>query len=198
MLKWFSNYLANRKQRVVINGKASSFLNVQACVPQGSILGHLLFLIYINDIVLELNCSLILFADDTSLYIVVENPVTTANILNSNLLTIHSWAKQWLVDFNAIKTETMVASRKRHKPHHPDLIMDNVILQEIIRHRHLGITVSSDLTWHNHIIEITTKGWQCFNILRAFKFKFDRKSLERLYISFVRPVMEYSGAVWDN
>ena len=198
LLKWFSNYLANRKQRVVINGKASSFLNVQAGIPQGSILGPLLFLIYINDIVLELNSSIRLFADDTSLSIVVENPITATNILNSNLLTIHSWAKQWLVDFNAIKTETIVASRKRHKPHHPDLIMDNIVLQEIIRHRHLGITFSSDLTWHNHTVEITTKGWQRLNILRAFKFKFDRKSLERLYIPIVRPVMEYSWAVWDN
>ena len=131
-------------------GKHHFFFNVQAGVPQGSILGPLLFLIYINDIVLELNYSIRLFADDTNLYIVVENPVTAANILNWNLLTFHSLAKQWLVDFNAIKTETMVASRKRHKPHHPDLIMDNVVLQEIIRHRHLGITFSSDLTWHNH------------------------------------------------
>ena len=180
--------------------KRHLFLNVQAGVPQCSILGPLQFLFYINDIVLELNCSIRLFADDTSLYIVhvVENPVTAANILNSNLLTIHSWAKQWLVDLNAIKTETMITSRKRHKPHHPDLIMDNIVLQEIIRHRHLGITFSSDLTWHNHIVEITTKRWQRFNTLRALKFKFDRKSLERLYISFVRPVMEYSWTVWDN
>ena len=65
-------------------------------------------------------------------------------------------------------------------------------------HRHLGITFSSDLNWHNHIIEITTKTWQRLNILRAFKFRFDRKSLERMYISFIRPTLEYSGVVWDN
>ena len=62
----------------------------------------------------------------------------------------------------------------------------------------MGITFSSDLNWHNHIIEITTKTWQRLNILRAFKFRFDRKSLERMYISFIRPTLEYSGVVWDN
>ena len=198
LLNWFANYLSNRKQRVVINGKMSSYLNVTAGVPQGSILGPLLFLIYINDIVWELNCSIRLFADDTSLYIIVENPLAAADIMNSSLSTVHAWSNQWLVDFNPVKTETMVVSRKRIKLNHPDLIMDNNILQEVEHHKHLGITFSSDLTWHNHIVEITTKGWQRVNLLRAFKFRFDRKSLERLYISFIRPVLEYSGVVWSN
>ncbi|MCG8048301.1 MAG: reverse transcriptase family protein [Candidatus Thiodiazotropha endolucinida] len=198
LLNWFASYLSSRKQRVVINGKTSSYQTVPAGVPQGSILGPLLFLIYINDIVLELNCGIRLFADDTSLYIIVENPQAAANLINSSLSTVHVWSRQWLVDFNAAKTETMVASRKRNKPNHPDLIMNNIILQEVEHHKHLGITFSADLTWHNHIIEVTTKGWQRINLLRAFKFKLDRKSLERMYISFIRPVLEYSGVVWGN
>ena len=76
--------------------------------------------------------------------------------------------------------------------------MNNVVIKEVDRHRNLGITFSSDLNWHNHIIEITTKTWQRLNILRALKFRFDRKSLERMYISFIRPTLEYSGIVWDN
>ena len=198
LLKWFENYLSNREQKVVINGKASSYLKIPAGVPQGSILGPLLFLIYINDIVLELNCCIRLFADDTSLYIVVENPNASAILLNSSIGTIHSWSKDWLVDFSAPKTDAMVMTRKRIKPDHPPLFMDNVQIKEVDRHRHLGITFSSDLNWHNHITEITTKAWQRLNILRAFKFKFDRKSLERMYISFIRPTLEYSGVVWDN
>ena len=198
LLKWFENYLSDRVQRVVINGKASSYLKIPAGVPQGSILGPLLFLIYINDIVLELDCCIRLFADDTSLYIVVENPNTSAILLNSSISTIHSWAEDWLVDFSAPKTDAMVITRKRIKPNHPPLIMDNVVITEVDRHRHLGITFSSDLNWQNHITEIKTKAWQRLNILRAFKFKFDRRSLERMYVSFIRPTLEYSGAVWDN
>ena len=83
ILKWFENYLSDRQQRVVINGKTSSYLKVPAGVPQGSILRPLLFLVYINDIVLELNCSLRLFADDTSLYIVVENPNASATLFQA-------------------------------------------------------------------------------------------------------------------
>ena len=89
LLKWFENYLSNREQKVVINGKASSYLKIPAGVPQGSILGPLLFLVYINDIVLELNCCIRLFADDTSLYIVVENPNASTILLNSSIGTIH-------------------------------------------------------------------------------------------------------------
>ena len=122
LLKWFVNYLSNREQRVVINGKASSYLKIPAGVPQGSILGPLLFLIYINDIVLELNCGIGLFADDTSLFIVVENPNASAILLNSSIGTIHSWSKDWLVDFSAPKTDAMVMTRKRFKPYHPPLL----------------------------------------------------------------------------
>ena len=91
LLNWFANYLSNRKQRVINRKKKmSSYLNVTAGVPQGSILGPLLFLIYINDIVLELNCSIRLFADDTSLYIIVENPLVATDIMNLSLSTVHA------------------------------------------------------------------------------------------------------------
>ena len=198
LIDWFVDYLSNRRQRVVLNGKASSFINVPAGVPQGSILGPLLFLIYINDIVSELNCNVRLFADDTSLYVIVENPINAGNILNRNLLSIHSWATAWLVDFNPAKTESMVISRKRIKPPHPHLYMDNTQITEVSDHRHLGLVFSSDCGWHNHIVTVVGKAWQRVNVLRSFKFRLDRSSLERMYVSFIRPVLEYSGSVWDN
>ena len=141
LLNWFSNYLADSKQRVVINGNASEFKLVEAGVPQGSILGPLLFLVYINDIVRELDCNVRLFADDTSLYIVVENPL---HALNNNLGRIYKWAGVWLVDFNATKTKFMLLTRKRIQIVHPDLIMDNTILREVDTHNHLGLIFSQD------------------------------------------------------
>ena len=74
-LQWFTDYLNNRKQRVVLPGVFSHWTDLKAGVPQGSILGPLLFLIYINDIVRNINSSIRVFADDTSLYIIVENPI---------------------------------------------------------------------------------------------------------------------------
>ena len=85
LLKWFSNYLLDRKQRVVIPGASSDWSSVTADVPQGSILGPLLFLIFINDIVVDLDTNVRLFADDTSLYIIVDTPVNAALKLNSSL-----------------------------------------------------------------------------------------------------------------
>ena len=85
VLCWFRSYLSGRKQRVVVGGQASHWASVEADVPQGSILGPLLFLIYINDIVRNIGANIRLFADDTSLYIVVDFPLTSAAILNADL-----------------------------------------------------------------------------------------------------------------
>ena len=85
LLQWFSSYLHDRKQRVVLPGATSDRLNIRAGVPQGSILGPLLFLIYINDIVEDIHSSIRLFADDTSLYIIVDDRTESAVTLNSDL-----------------------------------------------------------------------------------------------------------------
>ena len=104
LLHWFANYLNNRKQRVVLPGATSRWTFTNAGVPQGSILGTLLFLVYINDIVENINSKIRLFADDTSLFIIVDNPIDAARKLNSDLETIHQWAIRWLVTFNPSKT----------------------------------------------------------------------------------------------
>ena len=85
LLKWFVSYHENRKQRVVLSGAQSNWNFIQAGVPQGSILGPLLFLLYINDIVSEIGSSIRIFADDTSLFIIVEHPDTAADIFNLDL-----------------------------------------------------------------------------------------------------------------
>ncbi len=115
---WFSSYLSSRQQRVVIHNTRSDWKNINAGVPQGSILGPLLFLIYINDIVTEIHSNIRLFADDTSLYFIVDDPITASQTLNDDLEKIHTWSKNWLVDFNPNKTETMLISRKINKPIH--------------------------------------------------------------------------------
>ncbi len=105
LLNWFSSYLSQRKQRVVLPGGHSSWNEIGAGVPQGSILGPLLFLIYINDIVHDIGANIRLFADDTSLSVVVDTPDIAARTLNSDISTISNWAERWLVSFNPQKTE---------------------------------------------------------------------------------------------
>ena len=94
LISWFASYLDNRKQRVAVEGNLSDILGVNAGIPQGSILGPLLFFIYINDIVDEIGSCIRLFADDTSLYMIVEDPSSVADLMNTDLSKIHSWANQ--------------------------------------------------------------------------------------------------------
>ena len=119
--------------------------HILAGVPQSSILGPLLFLMYI--IVAEIGSNIRLFADDTSLYILVENPITSAVCLNSDLTQISIWANNWLADFNPVKTKSLLISRKQNKPVHSLLFMQEVQIAEVSSHKHLGLVFSNGFTW---------------------------------------------------
>jgi hypothetical protein len=109
LLVWIENYLKDRHQRVIINGQYSDWMKIVAGVPQGSVLGPLLFLVFINDITHVVNhCSIRLFADDTCLFITVDDREVAADCVNSDLRNIHEWANQWLVTFSPPKTEGLV------------------------------------------------------------------------------------------
>ena len=127
-----------------------------------------------------------LFADDTSLYIIVDLPEDAARILNADLQTISQWANAWLVTFNASKTLSMIFSRKSNPVHHSSLFMNGTIIEETTRHKHLGLTFSSTCTWTDHVNTISEKAWKRLNFLRALKFRVSRKSLEKIYISYIR------------
>ena len=198
LLDWFTNYLFKRRQRVVLPGVESLWTFIKAGVPQGSILGPLLFLLFINDIVNEIHANIQLFADDTSLYLIVEHPDVTAQLLNIDLETIAKWAKLWLVTFNPSKSESLLISRKVNVPIHPPIFMHNQQLTEVTSHKHLGLHISKDCTWHEQIENIKEKAWFRINIMRKFKCLLDRKSLETIYFSFIRPILEYTDVVWDN
>ena len=198
LLSWFSSYLSLRKQRVVLPGAHSDWKTVSAGVPQGSILGPLLFLIYINDIVTDINANIRLFADDTGLSIIVENPILAANTLNSDLNTISAWARQWLVAYNPSKTKSLIISRKTQKQTHPPLSMFDEEIAEVENHKHLGVFLSNNLRWSHHIDYILSKAYHRINMLRKLKYTLDRRSLETIYISFIRPILEYSDVLFDN
>ena len=118
LLNLLSNFLRNRKQRVVLNGQTSSWADVNAGVPQGSILGPLLFLIYINDLVDGLSSNAKSFADDTSLFSIIHNANTTAKELNNDLVKISRWVYQWKMSFDpdpSKQAQEVTFIRKRKK-----------------------------------------------------------------------------------
>ena len=105
-----------------------------------------------NDIVINIKSTVRFFADDTSLYLIVDEPVETARCLNSDLELIYQRAERWLVKLNAAKSESLLISRKANKSYHPPLLMNNEPIKDVTSHKHvLGIFLSSDGTWHEHI-----------------------------------------------
>ena len=198
LLSWFCTYLSDRKQRVAIDGQSSDWIGTNSGVPQGSVLGPLLFLIYINDIADNVPSDCLLYADDISLFDVVDDPTVSAVKLNSDLERICDWAKRWLVTINTSKTKCMTFSVKRFKPFHPFVLFDNEVIDEVMQHTHLGVALASNLSWKQHIFNVYERASKRANMLKGLKFKLCRNTLERLYKSLVRPVLEYADVVWDG
>jgi hypothetical protein len=196
MLDWFRDYLSNRKQAVVIRGEKSEFKSILSGVPQGSVLGPLLFLIYINDIVENIRSDIKLFADDTSLSLPHDNPAIQADILNQDLNTIVEWSHKWKVDFNQTKTEVVDYTQGSHQCER--LTFDNFELEPINIHKHLGIIFQSNFKWDTHIQSIASKVTMLISCLSSYKYRLGRKTLEILYKSFVMPHFDYADVVWDS
>lgn len=133
-----------------------------------------------------------------TLYIFVDNPIDAAIKLNKDLSKIHAWSNTWLVTFNPSKTESMIFSRKLNNVNHPPIFMDQTNIKQVKTHKHLGITLSEDLRWNSHISVILQKAWKRIAIMRSLKFILNRASLEKMYISFIRPILEYADVTWDN
>ena len=198
LLAWFSDYLSNRLQRVIVPGGVSQIRHVKAGVPQGSILGPLLILIYINDIVEDIQTNINLFANNARLSLVESNPAIAGTMLQTDIDKITRWAQKWLVKFNPSKSESLVISRKRFKPNHPDLFMSNTEIPSVTSHKHLGIFLSDDGSLDFHIGKSIEKSWQRIGVMRLLKTRLDRLSLQMNYFSFIRPILEYGDVIWDN
>ena len=192
MLSWF-----NRKQRV-IDGQTSQWRSIDAGVPQGSVLGPLLFLIYINDITNDLESDCLLYADDTSLFDIVDSPDVSSTKLNNDLHKIDNWARRWLVTINPIKTVCITFSVKRFKPYHADLFFEGKKIVEVSQRTHLGVTLSSNLFWRAHILGIYEKTNRRLNLFKGIQYKVSRETLNKLYRSLIRPLMEYADSLWDG
>ena len=172
---------------------------IKAGVTQGSVLGPLSFLIYINDLANITNCNINFFADDTSLYIEFDDNHFAAEMLNNDLQNIQSWADQWLVKFSPSKTELMTCSfKKSNKTNANNIKFNNVTLEAINSHKHLGLVLSHNLTWTKHIETILKTVSPLVDVLKKLKYDLDRKSLETIYFSFIRPKIEYGCHIWDN
>ena len=140
ILNSITDFLSFRKQWVVLNRQAPPWASIEAGVSQGSILGPLLFLIYINDLSDDLSTTAKLFADDTSLFSTVQNVNTSANHLNSDLSKIRNWVYQWKMSFNpdpSKQAQKVIFSRKTQETYHPSIYFNNKSVKQVPSQKHL-------------------------------------------------------------
>jgi hypothetical protein len=198
LLDWIGDYLTDREIRVVINGQSASWVKTNAGVPQGSVLGPLLFLVFINDVVNNIETDINLFADDTSLMNIVEQVVDSYNKSNRDLDRLATWADQWLVTFNAAKTVSLFISRRKEHTVRPALTLRGTQIVEVPSHCHLGLDFNNSLSWQTHINRLAVKGSKCVGLMRRACRDLPRECLEKLYLTMVRPIIEYGGALFNG
>jgi hypothetical protein len=168
LIRWFEAYLNNRTQKTVVNGKTSEAKVIEAGFPQGSILGPLLFLLYIDDLIQEVDIGIRLYADDATLYTEYVNADTATEKMNGNLEAVMTWAEKWKVLFNPDKTVSMNFSRKR-QPSQPNVIMANTPVLPSPSHKHLGIILQKSGRWGDHIADTVCRASRRIDILRSLK-----------------------------
>ena len=192
------NFLRERKQRALLNGKISQWANVSAGAPQGSVLGPLFFLVYINDLVDNVDSDVKMFADDTSLFSVVGDETITAEQLNRDLERVRLWAWQWKMEFNANKTEEIIFSVKKEKLYHPNLCLGNAEVERKLEHKHLGLILDSKLNFQSHIREAIMKARRGIGIISYLSKYVSRDVLDQVYKLYVRPHLDYGDIIYHR
>ena len=193
MLEWCKAFLSNRKQRVVLGDFISEWKQVTSGVPQGSVLGPLLFVVYINDLMTNVLNVLKLFADDTKIMSKIVDD-SSCNALQDDLNKLANWSNEWSIKFNEDKCKVMHIGKSN--PHF-DYKMNDHILQKTEIERDLGVLISNDLEWDQQVISATSKANRKLGLIKhAFKY-LDTNTLKLLYKSMVRPHLEYAALVWS-
>ena len=203
-LNWVEAFLSNRKQKVVIRGTSSELLEVTSGVPQGSVLGPILFLIFINDLPLKVISPLSLFADDSKVFtrIVAEKniknkvkPAPTGNeVLQRDLENIKKWADKWKMEFNVDKCKVMHLGRLNQCQEYS---MGGKNLQVTTEEKDLGVLIDNKLEFGNHIRVITNKANRMLGMIKIGFTCMDKEIFMNLYPVLVRPLLEYCVQVWS-
>ena len=192
---WLSAFLKNRKQRVVVGGDFSQWADVVSGVPQGTVLGPLLFLIYINDLPENINSSVRLFADDCVLYNQIKS-VQDTKVLQRDLETLSSWEHRWQMSFNPDKCYVLRIPASR-SPIITNYKLGDSVLQETNQHTYLGVDIQNDLKWDTHINRITSSASKTLGFVRRNLGSCTMETKKSAYTALVRPTLEYCSAVWD-
>jgi hypothetical protein len=194
---WIERFLMDRTQRVVVEGCHSDEAKVESGVPQGTVLGPILFLLYINDLPEYTESSNVrLFADDCVIYKQIATDRDN-HLLQQDLKSLEKWENIWKMDFNPSKCCTLNITRRRNKKLLNRYILKGTILQNEESVNYLGVTIRDDLKWNSHINKIVGKANKSLGFIRRNVKTSNIKTKVSAFNTLVRPHVEYACAAWD-
>ena len=198
VLDWMKSYFINRKQFVQYNNHCSDLKEISCGVPQGSILGPLLFLLYINDIcnvaqILEV----ILFADDTNVFYLHQDLHYLINTMNKEMNELSEWLKINKLTLNLEKTKYILFKPRQKRQYMPvDLFIDGTNINQVHETSFLGVVLDENITWKLLISYIASKISKSIGIILRSSFYLFKSSLKTLYYGLVYPYLQYCNIVW--
>ena len=194
-LAWIRGFLTGRTQQVVLDGRTSRAVPVTSGVPQGSVLGPLLFVIYINDINTNITSDIRLFADDTIIYRMIHTTADTAR-LQDDINTLAKWSYDWQMEFHPAKCNVIRITRAR-KPIICEYKLYGSTLEAVSSTKYLGVNLTSDLRWNQHTQTVRNKAAGTLRFLQRNLQIGSTTIKTQAYNTYVRPLAEYAATVWD-
>ena len=197
ILGWIKNFLNHRKQRVMVNSVPSAWHEVISGIPQGSVLGPVLFVVFINTIVSDIKHSEVyLFADDTKLFRGIYNP-SDCVLLQEDINNISEWSDNSLLKFHPDKMAAMRISIKGLESGKPQYVMKNKDLKVSDEEKDLGIIIDSKLSFEKHMQTKINKANSIMGVIRRTIEYLDKETFKLLFTALVRPHLEYANAIWS-
>ncbi len=198
-LAWFKNYLIDRSQCVAFSGATSDECNLSCGVPQGSILGPLLFVTFINDITQSISeCKIVLYADDTIILFASNNPDIIKEKLEQDLMNANRWLKSNKLNLNISKCKWMMfgTARKLRHAKATDISIGDVPLEKVQTYKYLGMWMDSQLNWHHHLDKMRAKISQRLGVLRRVRSFLTEDITKNLFNAMVMPLFDYCDVIY--
>ena len=196
VLQWIREYLHGRTQTVVVNGEKSSEAPVISGIPQGTVLGPLLFVVYINDLLDNISSHGLLYADDTKIF----RPISSrkdAEELQADIRKLEEWAETWLLRFHPDKCHVLSLGKIENTKHTHRYHICGQEMEHVYEEKDLGVTFDSDVSFREHIANKINKANSITGLIRRSFTFLDCESFTKLYCALVRPHLEYGQSIWS-
>jgi len=193
LLDWIKDFLTDRRQKVIVNQKSSEFKTVTSGIPQGSVLGPILFVIFINDLPETVKTTVKIFADDTKLFHCTKTAQQQQQ-LQDDLNKLTQWSEEWQLLFNENKCKVMHLGRNNQ---HKEYKMNKTTLEAVNEEKDLGVIIDNKLLFHNHVATAVNKASRLLGLIKGTFTCLDENTIPHLYKALVRPHLEYGNVIWS-